>query len=97
MILGSTLAPNGAGQAVSFRRYGRLYYLDPGDHDYRVGDRVLVPTDTSTEVAECVWAPEQFSDGPDGIVIFKPYVLEHQGRAFVPVQPPRCRRTRPAC
>ena len=32
--------------AVSFERYGRLYYLDPGEHDYRVGDRVLVPTDS---------------------------------------------------
>src|SRR4051794_454967 len=44
--------------AVSFGRYGRLYYLDPGDHDYSVGDRVLVPTDSGPEVAECVWAPE---------------------------------------
>jgi cell fate regulator YaaT (PSP1 superfamily) len=44
--------------AVSFERYGRLYYLDPGQSDYRVGDRVLVPTDSGPEVAECVWAPE---------------------------------------
>jgi len=44
--------------AVSFERYGRLYYLSPGDHDYTVGDRVLVPTDSGPEVAECVWAPE---------------------------------------
>ena len=44
--------------AVSFERYGRLYYLNPGDHDYNVGDRVLVPTDSGPEVAECVWAPE---------------------------------------
>ena len=44
--------------AVSFERYGRLYYLDPGEHDYRVGDRVLVPTESGPEVAECVWAPE---------------------------------------
>ncbi len=44
--------------AVSFERYGRLYYLSPGDRDYRVGDRVLVPTDSGPEVAECVWAPE---------------------------------------
>lgn len=44
--------------AVAFRRYGRLYYLDPGERDYRVGDLVLVPTDTGPEVAECVWAPE---------------------------------------
>jgi cell fate regulator YaaT (PSP1 superfamily) len=44
--------------AVSFERYGRLYYLDPGGHEYSVGDRVLVPTDSGPEVAECVWAPE---------------------------------------
>ena len=44
--------------AVSFERYGRLYYLDPGEHDYRVGDHVLVPTESGPEVAECVWAPE---------------------------------------
>ena len=44
--------------AVWFERYGRLYYLDPGEANYRVGDRVLVPTDSGPEVAECVWAPE---------------------------------------
>lgn len=51
--------------AVSFERYGRLYYLDPGDEVYAVGDRVLVPTDSGPEVAECVWAPEQVDD--DGL------------------------------
>jgi cell fate regulator YaaT (PSP1 superfamily) len=44
--------------AVSFERYGRLYYLDPGELRPRVGDKVLVPTDAGPEVAECVWAPE---------------------------------------
>ena len=44
--------------AVSFERYGRVYYLDPGEGEYHVGDRVLVPTDSGPEVAECVWAPE---------------------------------------
>lgn len=44
--------------AVSFERYGRLYYLDAGEQHYAVGDRVLVPTDSGHEVAECVWAPE---------------------------------------
>jgi cell fate regulator YaaT (PSP1 superfamily) len=48
--------------AVSFERYGRLYYLDPGDHEYSVGDRVLVPTESGPEVAECVWAPEWVSE-----------------------------------
>ena len=44
--------------AVSFNRYGRLFYLDPGELRPRVGDRVLVPTDDGPEVAECVWAPQ---------------------------------------
>lgn len=52
--------------AVSFERYGRLYYLDPGERDYRVGDHVLVPTETGPEVAECVWAPEWVDDGGFG-------------------------------
>lgn len=49
--------------AVSFERYGRLYYLNPGDRSYGVGDRVLVPTESGPEVAECVWAPEWVDDG----------------------------------
>ncbi|GAB3920503.1 hypothetical protein GCM10011575_44730 [Microlunatus endophyticus] len=48
--------------AVSFERYGRLYYLDSGGQNYAVGDRVLVPTDSGAEVAECVWAPEWVSE-----------------------------------
>jgi cell fate regulator YaaT (PSP1 superfamily) len=44
--------------AVSFARYGRLYYLDPGPYQPAVGDRVLVPTEDGPEVAECVWAPQ---------------------------------------
>src|SRR5689334_5523476 len=44
--------------AVSFNRYGRLYYLDPGDLRPGVGDLVLVPTDDGDQVAECVWAAE---------------------------------------
>lgn len=48
--------------AVSFERYGRLYYLDPGEHAYQVGERVLVPTESGPEVAECVWAPEWVDD-----------------------------------
>jgi hypothetical protein len=44
--------------AVSFNRYGRLFYLDPGEYRPRVGDLVLVPTDDGPQVAECVWAPE---------------------------------------
>lgn len=48
--------------AVSFERYGRLHYLDPGPHQVTVGDHVLVPTDSGPEVAECVWAPEWVDD-----------------------------------
>ena len=51
--------------AVSFERYGRLYYLDPGQETYGVGDRVLVPTESGAEVAECVWAPEWVDDEPE--------------------------------
>jgi cell fate regulator YaaT (PSP1 superfamily) len=47
---------------VSFERYGRLYYLDPGPYLPRVGDKVLVPTDDGPEVAECVWAPQHVDD-----------------------------------
>jgi len=53
--------------AVSFERYGRLYYLDPGDASPRVGDKVLVPTDGGTEVAECVWAPAWVDDEVGGL------------------------------
>ncbi|GAC1326335.1 MAG: hypothetical protein NVSMB13_11060 [Mycobacteriales bacterium] len=51
--------------AVSFERYGRLYYFDPGVHQPTVGAKVLVPTDEGPEVAECVWAP-QYVDAPIG-------------------------------
>jgi cell fate regulator YaaT (PSP1 superfamily) len=53
--------------AVSFERYGRLYYLDPGPHAPKVGDRVLVPTDDGPEVAECIWAPQWVSEDIDGL------------------------------
>ena len=52
--------------AVSFNRYGRLYYFDPGDLRPSVGDRVLVPTDEGPEVAECVWAPQWVPEDTDG-------------------------------
>ena len=54
--------------AVSFERYGRLYYLDPGEGTYAVGDRVLVPTESGPEVAECVWAPEWVDDAETNFV-----------------------------
>ncbi|SCG63641.1 Cell fate regulator YaaT, PSP1 superfamily (controls sporulation, competence, biofilm development) [Micromonospora coxensis] len=52
--------------AVSFNRYGRLYYLDPGEWRPQVGDRVLVPTDDGPEVAECVWAAQWVTEDTDG-------------------------------
>ncbi|WP_344974256.1 PSP1 domain-containing protein [Salinactinospora qingdaonensis] len=55
--------------AVSFERYGRLYYLDPGGHSPSVGDKVLVPTDDGPEVAECVWAPEWVSEEVDDLPV----------------------------
>lgn len=54
--------------AVSFNRYGRLYYLDPGDFAPKVGDRVLVPTDDGPEVAECVWAAQWVSEDTSGFL-----------------------------
>jgi cell fate regulator YaaT (PSP1 superfamily) len=53
--------------AVSFERYGRLYYLDPGPHRPRVGEKVLVPTDDGPEVAECVWAPQYVTEDIGGL------------------------------
>jgi cell fate regulator YaaT (PSP1 superfamily) len=55
--------------AVSFMRYGRLYYLDPGGHSPKVGDKVLVPTDSGPEVAECVWAPQYTSEDITGLPV----------------------------
>jgi len=55
--------------AVSFERYGRLYYLDPGPHSPSVGDKVLVPTDSGPEVAECIWAPQWVSEDVGGLPV----------------------------
>ena len=55
--------------AVSFERYGRLYYLDPGACAPKVGDLVLVPTDDGDEVAECVWAPQYVDDEIGGLPV----------------------------
>ena len=59
----------GSIMAVSFTRYGRLYYLDPGPHSPRVGDKVLVPTDAGPEVAECVWAPQPTDEEIGGLPV----------------------------
>ena len=55
--------------AVSFERYGRLYYLDPGAYSPAIGDKVLVPTDSGPEVAQCVWAPQWVSEDIDGLPV----------------------------
>jgi cell fate regulator YaaT (PSP1 superfamily) len=55
--------------AVSFERYGRLYYFDPGPHTPAIGDKVLVPTDDGPEVAECVWAPQWVSEDTMGMPV----------------------------
>jgi cell fate regulator YaaT (PSP1 superfamily) len=55
--------------AVSFTRHGRLHYLDPGSDTPRVGDKVLVPTDTGPEVAECVWAPQHVPEEVGGLPV----------------------------
>jgi cell fate regulator YaaT (PSP1 superfamily) len=55
--------------AVSFERRGRLHYLDPGPHRPAVGDKVLVPTDTGPEIAECIWAPQRIEDDVGGLPV----------------------------
>jgi cell fate regulator YaaT (PSP1 superfamily) len=64
--------------AVSFMRYGRLYYLDPGQHSPKVGDKVLVPTDAGPEVAECVWAPQYTSEDIGGLPVCEGIAGEEQ-------------------
>jgi cell fate regulator YaaT (PSP1 superfamily) len=55
--------------AVSFQRNGRLYYLDPGQYQPTVGTKVLVPTDSGPEVAECIWAPQWVDDEITGLPV----------------------------
>ncbi len=55
--------------AVSFQRNGRLYYLDPGPYQASVGTKVLVPTDSGPEVAECIWAPQWVDDEIGGLPV----------------------------
>ena len=67
--------------AVSFERYGRLYYFDPGPYSPAIGDKVLVPTDDGPEVAECVWAPQWVSEDVGGLpVCAGPASDEHLAR-----------------
>src|ERR1700712_2484550 len=65
--------------AVSFERYGKLYYLDPGPHRPAVGDLVLVPTDEGPEVAECVWAPQEVYEPIGGLPVLAGLAAEADG------------------
>ena len=62
--------------AVSFTRYGRLYYLDPGPHRPKVGDKVLVPTGSGPEVAECVWPPQWVDEDIEGLPVCQGFAQE---------------------
>ena len=64
--------------AVSFERYGRLYYLDPGPYQPVVGAKVLVPTDAGPEVAECVWAPQWVDEEVGGLPVCAGIATEDQ-------------------
>ncbi|HUD36105.1 MAG TPA: regulatory iron-sulfur-containing complex subunit RicT [Streptosporangiaceae bacterium] len=62
--------------AVSFKRAGRLHYLDPGEWRPAVGDKVLVPTQTGPEVAECIWAPQWIDDDIEGLPVCEGFATE---------------------
>jgi cell fate regulator YaaT (PSP1 superfamily) len=55
--------------AVTFTRAGRLYYLDAGEHTPTVGDHVLFPTTTSSEVCQVVWGPEWVAEDIGGLPV----------------------------
>jgi len=55
--------------AVVFQRQGRLYYADPGELTFSVGEHVLYPTDAGAEVAEVMWAPQWVSDDIGGLPV----------------------------
>jgi cell fate regulator YaaT (PSP1 superfamily) len=43
---------------VTFTPRGRLYYVDPGATEALVGDALLIPTESGTEVATVQWVAE---------------------------------------
>jgi cell fate regulator YaaT (PSP1 superfamily) len=55
--------------AVTFNRYGRLFYVDPGALSPAVGDQVLVPADGGALVAQCVWAAQWVDDDTSGFPV----------------------------
>src|SRR5260370_8156481 len=55
--------------AGSFEGYARVYSLDPGAYSAAIGDKVLVPTDSGPEVAECVWAPQWVPEDIGGLPV----------------------------
>src|ERR1041384_4199864 len=52
--------------AVTFTRYGRLYYADPGAHAPKIGEHILVSADNGPEVGLCVWAPQWVDEDTSG-------------------------------
>ncbi|WP_239309372.1 regulatory iron-sulfur-containing complex subunit RicT [Frankia sp. Cj3] len=55
--------------AVTFSPRGRLFYADPGQYSPKIGDKVLIPTDAGSEVAECIWAPQWVSEDIGGLPV----------------------------
>ena len=44
---------------VRFQRVGEVHYFDPGDLEVNLRDRVVVDTDTGSEIGWVVVAPDQ--------------------------------------
>jgi cell fate regulator YaaT (PSP1 superfamily) len=55
--------------AVTFSPRGKLFYVDPGPLQPKIGDHVLVPTDAGPEVAQCMWAPQWVSEDVGGLPV----------------------------
>jgi len=47
---------------VTFRRVGKVYYFDPGEHDLREGDFVIAETARGVEFGEVVLEPREVPD-----------------------------------
>ena len=47
---------------VRFKKAGKIYYFDPGDHQTQVGDHVIVETVRGTELGEVVIGPRMVSE-----------------------------------
>jgi cell fate regulator YaaT (PSP1 superfamily) len=47
---------------VRFKKAGKIYYFDPGDHQTQVGDHVIVETVRGTELGEVVIGPRMVGE-----------------------------------